>query len=221
VRLAALAGLHAVYVFTHDSIFVGEDGPTHQPVEHVASARAIPNLYVIRPADAEETKEAWLAALARTDGPTMLSLTRQDLPILARDAGNRADSLHKGGYIIRDCEGKPDIVILATGSEVHISVKAAGELKEKGIAARVVSLPCWELFDAQTAKYRMDVLAHGTPKCIVEAGIRMGWDRYAGPHALYITMEGFGTSGPAKAVAAKFGFTVENIVTKVAEFLKK
>jgi transketolase len=221
VRLAALAKLHAVYVFTHDSIFVGEDGPTHQPVEHVASARAIPNLNVIRPADAEETKEAWLAALARTDGPTMLSLTRQDLPVIARSGGTGADLLHKGAYVIRECDAKPDIVILATGSEVHISIAAAEELKGKGISARVVSMPCWELFDAQAAKYRMEVLAHGTPKCVVEAGIRMGWDRYAGPHALYITMETFGASGPAKAVAAKFGFTTENIVNRVVEFLTK
>ncbi len=220
VRLAALAELHAVYVFTHDSIFVGEDGPTHQPVEHVASARAIPNLHVLRPADADETKEAWLAALSRTSGPSLLSLTRQDLPIITREPGRGADQLHKGAYIVKECEGKPDIVILASGSEVHISIAAAGELKDKGIRARVVSFPSWELFDAQTAKYRMEVLAHGAPKCVVEAGIRMGWDRYAGPHALYITMETFGASGPAKTVAAKFGFTAENIVDRVVEFLK-
>jgi transketolase len=221
VRLAALAKLHTVYVFTHDSLFVGEDGPTHQPVEHIASARAIPNLNVIRPADAEETKEAWLAALACTGGPTLLSLTRQDLPVLAREAGRGADQLHRGAYVIKECEGKPDIVILATGSEVHISIAAAEQLKAKGTRARVVSMPCWELFDGQTAKYRMEVLAHGAPKCVVEAGIRMGWERYAGPHALYITMEQFGESGPAKAVAAKFGFTAENIVARVTEFLKK
>jgi len=221
VRLAALAKLHTVYVFTHDSIFVGEDGPTHQPVEHIASARAIPGLHVIRPADAEETKEAWLAALARTDGPTMLSLTRQDLPVLPREAGRGADQLHKGAYVIRECDGKPDIVMLATGSEVHISIAAAEQLKGKGVRARVVSVPCWELFDAQTAKYRTEVLAHGAPKCVVEAGIGMGWEKYAGPHALYITMESFGASGPAKAVAARFGITTENIVSKVAEFLAK
>ncbi len=221
VRLAALGGLHTIYVFTHDSLFVGEDGPTHQPVEHVASARAIPNLNVIRPADAEETKEAWLAAVTRSKGPTMLSLTRQDLPVLAREHGRGAENLHRGAYVIRDAAGKPDIVILASGSEVHISLAAAEELASKGIRARVVSFPCWELFDEQPESYRMEVISHGTPKAVVEAGIRMGWEKYAGPHALYITMEQFGISGPAKVLAEQFGFTRDNIVNKVAEFLRK
>jgi transketolase len=221
VRLAALGKLHAIYVFTHDSFFVGEDGPTHQPVEHVASARAIPNLNVIRPADAEETREAWLAAIARAKGPTMLSLTRQDLPIIAREPGRGAENLHKGAYIVKDAAGKPDIVILASGSEVHISLAAAEELSSKGIKARVVSFPCWELFDEQPSSYRMEVLSHGTPKAIVEAGIRMGWEKYAGPHALYITMETFGTSAPAKVLAEQFGFTKDSIVKKITEFLKK
>ncbi len=221
VRLAALGQLRTVYVFTHDSLFVGEDGPTHQPVEHVASARAIPNLNVIRPADAEETKEAWLSAVSRKKGPTMLSLTRQDLPILSRGAGNGAEGLHRGAYIVKETEGKPDIVIIASGSEVHIAVAAAEELSGKDIRARVVSFPCWELFDEQTAKYRAEVLPHGIPKCVVEAGIRMGWDQYAGPHALYITMEQFGASGPAKALAEHFGFTKDNIVKRVVEFLGK
>ncbi len=221
VRLAALGGLHTIYVFTHDSFFVGEDGPTHQPVEHVASARAIPNLNVIRPADAEETKEAWLAAIEREKGPTMLSLTRQDLPIIAREQSRGAENLHKGAYIVKDTTGKPDIVILASGSEVHISMAAAEELASKGIKARVVSFPCWELFDEQPESYRMEVISHGTPKAVVEAGIRMGWDKYAGPHALYITMESFGISAPAKVLAEQFGFTKENIVKKVTEFLKK
>ncbi len=221
VRLAALGNLHAIYVFTHDSFFVGEDGPTHQPVEHVASARAIPNLNVIRPADAEETKEAWLAAIARAKGPTMLSLTRQDVPVIPREKGNGAENLHRGAYVVKDAEGKPDIVILASGSEVHISVAAAEELASKGIRARVVSVPCWELFDEQPESYRMEVLSHGTPKAVVEAGIRMGWEKYAGPHALYITMETFGVSAPAKVLAEQFGFTKENIVNKVTGFLKK
>ncbi|MBN1496448.1 MAG: transketolase [Spirochaetes bacterium] len=221
VRLAALGRLHTIYVFTHDSLFVGEDGPTHQPVEHVASARAIPNLTVIRPADAEETKEAWLTAISRRQGPTVLSLTRQDVPILSRSAGNGADNLSKGAYIVKEPDGKPDIVILASGSEVHISITAADELAAKNIRARVVSFPCWDLFDEQTAKYRMEVLPHGTPKCVVEAGIRMGWEKYAGPHALYITMEQFGVSGPAKALAEHFGFTKDNIVNRVLEFLEK
>ncbi len=220
VRLAALARLHTIYSFTHDSIFVGEDGPTHQPVEHVASARAIPNLTVIRPADAEETKEAWLAAIGRTEGPTMLSLTRQDLPVIAREPERGAENLHRGAYIVKEPSGKPDIVILASGSEVHISIAAAEALESEGIKARVLSFPSWELFDAQPHAYRMEVLAHGTPKAVVEAGIRMGWEKYAGPHALYITMERFGESAPAKVLAEQYGFTKENIVKKVAEFLK-
>jgi transketolase len=220
VRLAALGHLHTVYIFTHDSIFVGEDGPTHQPVEHLATARAIPNLNVIRPADAEETREAWLAALARDKGPTMLSLTRQDLPIIPREKAG-AENLHKGAYVVKDCDGAPDIVILASGSEVHISVAAAADLKDIHIKARVVSFPCWELFDEQPATYRMEVLPHGTPKAVVEAGVRMGWEKYAGPHALYITMETFGMSAPAKLLAGEFGFTRENIVKKVKEFLGK
>ncbi|MBN2158770.1 MAG: transketolase [Spirochaetes bacterium] len=219
VRLAALGRLHTIYIFTHDSLFVGEDGPTHQPVEHVASARAIPNLNVIRPADAEETKEAWLAALARSDGPTMLSLTRQDLPVIARESGRGAENLHSGAYVIRECDGKPDIEILASGSEVHISIAAAEELKEKKIRARVVSFPCWELFDEQPEKYRMEVLNHGTPKAVIEAGVRMGWEKYAGPHALYITMETFGVSAPAKVLAEQYGFTKDNIVRGIIEFL--
>jgi transketolase len=220
VRLAALGRLRTIYIFTHDSIFVGEDGPTHQPVEHIASARAVPNLNVIRPADAEETKEAWLAALARDNGPTMISLTRQDLPIIPREKGG-AENLHKGAYIIKDCDGTPDIVLLASGSEVHISVTAAADLKSKNIKARVVSFPCWELFDGQPEEYRKKVLSHGAPKAVVEAGIRMGWEKYAGPHALYITMETFGLSAPAKILAERFGFTKDNIVKKVEEFLGK
>ena len=186
----------------------------------MASARAIPNLNVIRPADAEETKEAWLAAIARAKGPTMLSLTRQDLPVIAREQGRGAENLHRGAYIVKDAAGKPDIVILASGSEVHVSMAAAEELASKGIKARVVSFPCWELFDEQPSSYRMEVLSHGTPKAVVEAGIRMGWEKYAGPHALYVTMETFGTSAPAKVLAEEFGFTKENIVKKITEFLK-
>lgn len=220
VRLAALGGLHTINIFTHDSLFVGEDGPTHQPVEHIATARAIPNLTVIRPADAEETKEAWLAALGRSTGPTMLSLTRQDLPIIAREQGRGAENLNRGAYVVKEADGKPDIVILASGSEVHISIGAAADLAVKGIKARVVSFPCWELFDEQDESYRMEVIPHGVPAAVVEAGIRMGWEKYTGPHALYITMESFGLSAPAKALAEHFGFTRENIVRKVLEFIK-
>ncbi len=218
VRIAALGGLQTVYIFTHDSIFVGEDGPTHQPVEHIASARCIPDLCVIRPADAEETREAWLAALSRTGGPTLLSLTRQNLPVLKRvncDAGE----LFRGAYVIREAAGTPDIVILASGSEVSISVEAAEALEGKGVKARVVSFPSWELFDRQPDEYRAKVLLHGTPKAVVEAGIRQGWERYAGNHALFITMETFGTSAPQKVLAKEFGFTSENVIARVLAHL--
>ncbi|MCU0847154.1 MAG: transketolase [Spirochaetes bacterium] len=218
VRLAALGKLHTIYIFTHDSIFVGEDGPTHQPIEHLASARAIPNLHVIRPADAEETRDAWLAALSRTDGPTMLSLTRQALPPLKRNGAPGSGSLENGAYIISDTDN-PDIIILASGSEVSISVDAAVDLAGKGIKARVVSFPCWELFDGQPEEYRKKILGHGTPKAVVEAGIRMGWEKYAGSHALYITIEDFGVSAPYQALAELFGFTKNNIVKRVSEFL--
>jgi len=220
LRIAALAKLHTIYLFTHDSIFVGEDGPTHQPVEHLATARAIPNVRVIRPADAEETKEAWLAALAYTCGPTILSLTRHDVPVIPRTPQSGAELLHRGAYVIRDCQGSPDIVILATGSEVHVSIDAASELEKRGIRTRVVSFPCWQIFDEQPASYRKEVLCHGTPKAVVEAGTRMGWERYAGPHALYLTVESFGISGPWKELAVKFGYTKEAIADRIDEFLK-
>jgi transketolase len=187
-------------------------------VEHLASARAIPNLTVIRPADAGETIEAWLTAVERNDGPTLLCLTRQNVPEVS--AGKR-EELKKGAYIIRDTEGDPDIIILATGSEVHISIEAAEILKSEGIRARVISFPSWELFERQPEEYRKKILSHGTPKAVVEAGRRMGWERYAGNHALFITMEHFGTSAPAEVLAREYGFTSGNIVSKIKSHLKK
>ena len=219
VRLAAIGKLHTIYIFTHDSIFVGEDGPTHQPVEHIASARAIPNLRVIRPADAEETKEAWLSALSRKNGPTMLALTRQDLPIIQREKDAGAENLHRGAYIIKDCDSRPDIIILASGSEVQIAIAAARELSAKMIGARVISFPCWELFDEQPAAYRKEILDDDAPRAVIEAGIRMGWEKYAGEYGLYITMESFGLSAPAKTLGEHFGFTSENVVRKILEYL--
>lgn len=222
VRLAALSRLRAIYVFTHDSLFVGEDGPTHQPVEHLAAARAIPNLAVIRPADAEETREAWLAALARTTGPTALILTRQDVPVLDRSGGTNAGGLHRGAYTVRDGGTDPDMVILASGSEVHISVDAARTLEKDGIRTRVVSFPCWELFNAQDEAYREKVLGPaGTHRAVVEAGLSLGWERYAGAGALFITMENFGESAPAGELAVKYGFSAENIAARVRTYLGK
>ncbi|MBN2161106.1 MAG: transketolase [Spirochaetes bacterium] len=215
IRMAALSGLRCIYLFTHDSIFVGEDGPTHQPVEHLAAARVIPNLTVIRPADAEETKEAWLAAIANS-GPTALILTRQDLPVAVRSA----EGLHRGAYVIRDSD-RPGILLMASGSEVHITLQAAVELENRGIRSRVVSFPSWELFDAQDENYRRSVLPDSIAKrAVVEAGIPTGWEKYAGPGALYIAMNSFGASAPADVLAARFGFTADSIVTRVIEYLK-
>ncbi len=219
VRLAAIGGLRTVYVLTHDSIFVGEDGPTHQPVEHLAAARAIPNLRVIRPADAEETGEAWLTAVAEKQGPTMLALTRQDLPLLEREAGKSAEYLRRGAYVIREPGRTPDILMLASGSEVHIALAASRTLSAQGIEARVISFPCWELFDEQPESYQKEVLTAGVPRAVIEAGLRMGWEKYAGERCCYITMERFGLSGPAHVLGELFGFTSDNIVKKVAEFL--
>ncbi len=217
VRLAALSRLQAIYVFTHDSIFVGEDGPTHQPVEHLATARAIPNLTVIRPADAEETKEAWLSAIGNSEGPTALILTRQNVPSLR----SNAQELQKGAYIAYEGDATPDILMLASGSEVHLSIDTAVKLKEQGISARVISFPSWELFEKQPEGYKEKILPKDIKKrAVVETGIAMGWERYAGENALYITIERFGASAPYKVLAEKFGFTVDNVISCVMKYLK-
>ncbi len=220
VRIAALAKLHSIYVFTHDSFFVGEDGPTHQPVEHMAAARCIPNLTVIRPADAEETREAWLAAIDRNDGPVMMSLTRQDVPVLERE-GADASALFKGAYIIKDCSGEPDIILLASGSEVHVAVSAAEKLSSDSIKSRVVSFPSWELFDMQDEEYRKSILPDSARFAVIEAGRSMGWERYTGRDALFVTIEDFGISAPAKVLAEHFGFSGDSVAAKVKTFLGK
>lgn len=217
MRLAALSKIPSIFVFTHDSFFVGEDGPTHQPIEHLASARMIPNLHVIRPADADETREAWLSAVSRTDGPTMLIFTRQNLPLLPHDTtSNTALNLHRGAYVAYETAGDNDIIILASGSEVHISIEAAKELEKTGKKCRVVSIPCWEIFEKQDDDYRESILQKNiTRRVVVEAGTRFGWERYAGCEAVYITRDEFGRSAPAEILAEKFGFTAENIVKQI------
>ena len=220
VRIAALAGLQSIYVFTHDSVFVGEDGPTHQPVEHLAVSRAIPNLDVIRPCDAEETREAWLAALSRTGGPTMIVLSRQNLPVLERIEGKGADRLSMGAYIVHDNDVN-DITILASGSEVHVSVEAARILAGKGIKARVVSVPCREAFDRQSDSYRESVIGKDGADVVVEAGLKTGWEAYCRPRSLYITVEGFGMSAPESRIAEHYGFTPEKIAEKILSHSKK
>jgi len=217
VRLSALSHLKSIWVFTHDSIGVGEDGPTHQPVEHVMSLRLIPHLTVIRPADANETREAWRVALTES-GPTALILTRQDLPILDR-SGARGD-VSQGGYILVDTEGTPDIVLIGTGSEVALCVMAREVLAERGIRARVVSLPSWELFERQPADYRASVLGpEGTPRLSVEAGVTIGWERFTGANGRQIGVDTFGASGPGSKVLAHYGFTKEHVAAEALRLL--
>jgi transketolase len=218
IRLAALMELPVLYVFTHDSIHVGEDGPTHQPVEHLAALRAIPNLTVLRPADARETAAAWETALRRTTGPTALVLTRQGLPVLEEADAN---GVAKGGYVVLGDEAEPDLVLLASGSEVSLALAAGRELRSEGAKARVVSLPSFELFDAQDDTYRDSVLPGGCRKRLaVEAAIRQGWDRYLGPEGAFVGMSSFGASAPGPVVAEKFGLTVENVLKHARELLE-
>lgn len=212
VRLSALSHQRVIYVYTHDSIALGEDGPTHQPVEHLTALRVIPNLWVMRPADANETAEAWRQAILRTDGPTALALTRQKLPILDRKEYADASGVAKGGYVIREVEGEPDMVIIATGSEVSLALDAAQTLAEDGVQVQVVSMPCVELFDAQPEAYRKSVLRPDLPRLAVEAGATLGWYKYVGENGAIVGLDRFGESGPGKEVMAELGFTVENVV---------
>jgi len=221
MRLAALMKLPVVYVLTHDSIAVGEDGPTHQPVEHVASLRCIPGMTVIRPADAAETVEAWKTALTSA-GPVSLILSRQNLPILDRKRYPSAENLKKGAYVLSDFNGKPpEIILIATGSEVQLAIAAGDRLAEQGIAVRVVNMPSWELFEKSSQEYKNSVLLPNVKaRLAIEAGISMGWDRYVGDKGAVIGMNGFGASAPGNIVMQKFGFTVENVVNKAIELLK-
>lgn len=214
VRLAALSHFPATYVFTHDSIGLGEDGPTHQPIEHLASLRAMPNLVVIRPGDANETVMAWRVALERRDGPTALVLTRQNLPVLDRAELGPVDGLLRGGYVLKDAaNGRPDVILLATGSEVEIALVAAGTLAGEGLAARVVALPSWQLFERQDAAYRESVLpADVTARVSIEAASTFGWDRYVGSTGIAIGIDHFGASAPAKVLYERFGITADNMV---------
>jgi transketolase len=212
VRLAALMGIPSIWVWTHDSVFLGEDGPTHQPIEHLASLRAMPNLDLIRPADAGEVLEAWELALNRTDGPTALVLTRQNVPTLERDRGGVA----KGGSVLRDGS---DVVLVATGSEVSVAVEAADLLAGRGVSARVVSLPSWLRFFEQSAEYRSEVLGESIPRVTVEAGSTFGWDRIAGTDGLTIGIDHFGASAPAGVLAEKFGLTGQAVADRVADWL--
>jgi len=202
----------AIHVYTHDSIGLGEDGPTHQPIEHVASLRLIPNLEVWRPADKTETAAAWADAIERRDGPTALVLTRQGLAHQARDAEQLA-GIRRGGYVLRESGNGPDLVLIATGSEVELAVKAAEQLAERGIAARVVSMPNPERFLAQDAEYKASVLPDEvSARIAIEAGVTAYWHRFVGPHGAIIGIDRFGASAPAPKLFEEFGLTVERIV---------
>ncbi len=221
IRLAALMGLPVIYVFTHDSIWVGEDGPTHQPVEQMASLRAIPNVVVVRPGDANETAGAWKVALERRDGPTALVLSRQGLPILDGTTEGAQAGLARGAWCPVEDGGSPQVVLLATGSEVQLAVKAGAELGGRGITARVVSMPSQELFDAQDEGYRQMVLPPGVPVVAIEAGVTFGWERYTGTGGAVIGLDRFGASAPGEIVAEKLGFTVERIVEAAIKVIEK
>jgi len=211
IRMAALMEIRSIYVLTHDSIGLGEDGPTHQPVEHVASLRAMPNLAVWRPCDAVETVVAWQAAIERSNGPTALVLSRQGLPHVNRTA-DQLDAIMRGGYIVRDGAGAPSIVLIATGSELGPALQAAAQLDGDGISVRVVSMPCMETFEEQDDDYRMHVLGRDVPRLVIEAGVADGWWRYAGDRGNVLAMRTFGRSAPAGELFAHFGFTPEHIV---------
>ena len=216
IRLASLMSQPVTYVFTHDSIGVGTDGPTHQPVEQLAGLRAIPGIRVFRPADANETAAAWRAALERTDGPTVLALTRQNVPVLPANP----DGVLRGGYVIEDCEGRPEVILVASGSEVHLVVAAARKLAEQGVEARAVSLPSWEAFARQDPAYRESVLPDAVrARVAVEAASGLGWERFTGLDGRVIALDRFGASAPGDLVMEKLGFTVDRVVEEALSLL--
>ncbi|SEO49260.1 transketolase [Paenibacillus sp. OV219] len=219
IRLAALQKLPVTYVFTHDSIAVGEDGPTHEPVEHLAALRTIPGLTVFRPTDANETASAWAYSLQQQEGPVALVLSRQNLPIYEATSGN-IDSLSKGAYVLTETNDQPDVILIGTGSEVSLAVNAKAELEKSGVSVRVVAMPSRELFERQAASYKESVLpAAVTKRVAIEAGISLGWDRYVGPSGTVLSVDTFGASGPSGEVLEYFGFSVDNVVRLAKELL--
>lgn len=219
VRLAALMHQPVVFVYTHDSVFVGEDGPTHQPIEQIMSMRLIPNLHVVRPSDANEVTEAWKYALERIQGPTALVLTRQSLPTIKRDNLNSADGLHRGAYTVLSNEN-PQVIIIATGSEVALALDSAKALSDIGVNANVVSMPCWKAFDLQDASYKEQVLPQNIKKVSIEAGVTTGWQTYVGYNGGCIGINRFGASAPGGIVAEQLGLSVDNVVSEVTALLR-
>ena len=222
VRLAALMGIRVIYVFTHDSVGLGQDGPTHQPIEQLMGLRAVPKLVTIRPADATETAEAWRVAMERHDGPTALILTRQNLPILNRLVLAPATGLRQGGYILWEAGNPPDIILIGTGSEVHIALQAGRLLQDRHVIARVISLPSWELFDAQTEEYRQEVLPPRIRERIsIEAASPLGWEHYVGLDGISVGISRFGASAPGEVIYEKLGLTAQNVVDKALKLLQR
>jgi transketolase len=220
IRLAALQKLPVTYVFTHDSIAVGEDGPTHEPIEQLTALRTIPGLTVIRPSDANETASAWAYALQNTEGPVALILSRQNLPVFEETKAN-IENLSKGAYILAETNGNPDAILMATGSEVSLAVSAKAELEKDGVSVRVVAMPSWELFDQQSESYKESILPFSVNNRVsIEMGISLGWDRYVGPKGKKMSIETFGASGTGSAVMELFGFTTENVVKTVKNLIE-
>jgi transketolase len=238
IRLACLSEVQVIYVFTHDSVGLGEDGPTHQPIEHLAALRAIPHLFVIRPADSHEVREAWRLAILRRHAPTALALTRQKVPLIDRKALASAEGLRRGGYILAEAESvgergtsptvregsaiqeAPKLILIATGSEVSLALEAREQLQHDGVPTRVVSMPCTELFEEQPQDYRDEVVPPSIPaRLAIEAGVRQGWDRYVGPNGDVICLDRFGASAPGDVALKNLGFNVENVVTRARELL--
>jgi transketolase len=222
IRLSAIMNLGAIYIMTHDSLGLGEDGPTHQPIEHLAALRAVPNVVVLRPADAAETAWAWRIALERRNGPTVIALTRQKLPVYDRTKLGGVEGTAKGGYILSPGSEKTQVILIATGSEVAVALAAQAKLTEKGVASRVVSMPSCELFDAQPAPYREEVLP-STVRCrvAIEAGASLGWHKYVGLGGGLVTVDRFGHSAPGEIVLEKYGFTADNVAAKALELLNR
>jgi transketolase len=228
IRLAALSEVQVIYVFTHDSIGLGEDGPTHQPVEQLAGLRAIPHLYVIRPADPHEVREAWRVAILRRHAPTALALSRQKVPVIDRKRYASAEGLRRGAYVLAEAEdgrgepSMPDLILIATGSEVHLALEAREALQKDGIKTRVVSFPCWELFEDQDETYRDEVLPpQVTARLAIEAGARLGWDRYVGPAGDVLSLDRFGASAPGEVALRELGFNIENVVARARRVLER
>ena len=225
IRLAALSEVQVIYIFTHDSVGLGEDGPTHQPIEHLAALRSIPHLYVIRPADSHEVREAWRTAILRRNAPTALALTRQKVALIDRTRFGSAEGARKGAYVLAAAEpanANPGLILVATGSEVSLALEAREILQQEGVATRVVSMPCWELFEEQSEAYRAEVFPPSiTARLAIEAGVRQGWDRYVGPAGDVICLDRFGASAPGDVALKNLGFNVDNVVKRARALLQR